>query len=210
MATKIILADDHRMFREMLLSLLTYKGENCVVMAEASNGNETLELLDRYLPDLLLLDYKMPGLDRLSVFCRKALSRSPHTRIIVLSGYSDDETVLEAALGGAKGYVVKGASVSDLLGAIKIVGLGGFWIDPSLPPSAFRLFLERKANRVGKIGKLSRRELQILSHVAEQLSNRDIGSRLHIDKRTVKNHLTHIFMKLGVSSRQQAVRALFQ
>ena len=198
------------MFREMLLSLLTYKGENCVAMAEASNGNETLELLDRYLPDLLLLDYKMPGLDRLSVFCRKAFSRSPHTRIIVLSGYSDDETVLEAALGGAKGYVVKGASVTDLLGAIKIVGLGGFWVDPSLPPSAFRLFLERKKNRAGKIGKLSRRELQVLSHVTERLSNKDIGSRLHIDKRTVKNHLTHIFAKLGVSNREQAAQHLFQ
>jgi len=117
---------------------------------------------------------------------------------------------LEAALGGAKGYVVKGASVKDLLGAIKVVGMGGFWVDPSLPPTAFRLFLERRKNRDGKIGKLSRRELQILSHVAEQMSNRDIGSRLHIDKRTVKNHLTHIFMKLGVTNREQAAQHLFQ
>lgn len=198
------------MFREMLLHVLTFKGENCVIMAEADNGNDTLDLLGRYLPDLLLLDYKMPGVDRLSVFCKKVLRRSPKTRIIVLSGYSDSEVVVEAALGGAKGYIVKGASIADLLGAIKVVGMGGFWVDPSLPPPVFRLFLERKRNRAGNIGKLSRRELQILSHLAERLSNRDIGTRLHIDKRTVKNHLTHIFTKLGVSNREQAAQLFIQ
>jgi DNA-binding NarL/FixJ family response regulator len=209
MPTKIILADDHRMFREMLLSVLAHKGENCVVMAEAATGKDTLDLLGRYLPDLLLLDYKMPDIGRLSVFCREALGRSPHTRIVVLSGYSDPEIVMEAALGGAKGYVVKGASIADLLGALKVVAMGGFWVDPGLPPASFRAFLEQRKNHSGKIDRLSRRELQILSHVAERLSNKDIGSRLHIDKRTVKNHLTHIFTKLGVSSRFQAARFLF-
>ena len=143
MPTRIILADDHCMFREMLLNVLAFKGENYVVMAQAANGTETLDLLSRYLPDLLLLDYKMPGVGRLSVFCKKAIRRSPGTRIIVLSGYSDDEIILEAALGGAKGYIVKGASVADLLGAIKVVQMGGLWVDPSLPPSAFHVFLER-------------------------------------------------------------------
>lgn len=209
MPTKIILADDHRMFREMLLHVLAYKGENCVVMAEAANGTETLDLLGRYLPDLLLLDYKMPGLSRLSVFCKEAVRRSPDTRIIVLSGYSDEDIVLEAALGGAKGYVVKGASVADLLSAIKVVQMGGLWVDPNLSPSAFHAFLKR-GRGTHKIGKLSRRELQILSQVAQRMSNKDIGSRLHIDRRTVKNHLTHIFAKLGVSDRQHAARLLFQ
>jgi DNA-binding NarL/FixJ family response regulator len=206
MPTKIILADDHCMFREMLLNVLTYRCENCVVMAEAANGTDTLDLLARYLPDLLLLDYKMPGLGRLSVFCKQALRCSPDTRIIVLSGYSDEEIVVEAALGGAKGYVVKGASVTDLIGAIKVVRMGGLWVDPNLPPSAFHAFLERRKVRAKKITKLSRRELQVLSHVAQRMSNRDIGSRLHIDKRTVKNHLTHIFTKLDVSNREQAAR----
>lgn len=208
MPTKIVLADDHCMFREMLLNVLAYKGENCVVMAEAANGADALALLGRYLPDLLLLDYKMPGLGRLSVFCKEALRRSPQTRIIVLSGYSDANIVMEAALGGAKGYIVKGASVADLLGAIKVVRMGGLWIDSSLSPSAFQAFLEPR-ERATKIGRLSRRELQVLSHVAQRMSNRDVGSHLHIDKRTVKNHLTHIFTKLGVSNREEASRLFF-
>jgi DNA-binding NarL/FixJ family response regulator len=209
MLTKIILADDHCMFREMLLNVLAYRGENCVVMAEAANATETLDLLGRYLPDLLLLDYKMPGLGRLSVFCKEAIRCSPQTRIIVLSGYSNEEIVVEAALGGAKGYIVKGASVADLLNAIKVVQMGGLWVDPNLSPSAFHAFLERGKVRAKKVTKLSRRELQILSHVAQRISNRDIGSRLHIDKRTVKNHLTHIFTKLGVSNREEASRVFF-
>jgi two-component system NarL family response regulator/two-component system response regulator DegU len=210
MPIKIVLADDHSMFREMLLNVLAYRGENCVVMAQTGNGTDALALISRYLPDVLLLDYDMPGVGRLSGFCQETLRRSPQTRIIVLSGYAKSEIALEAAVGGARGYVVKGASVNDLLAAVKVVRMGGRWIDPNLPTPAFQAFTQPRRNRGGKIGKLSRRELQVLSHVAQRMSNRDIGSRLHIDRRTVTNHLTHIFSKLGVSNRHQAARILFQ
>jgi two-component system, NarL family, response regulator DegU len=204
MPTKIVVADDHSMFREMLLHILTYRGDKCVVMAEAADGGDALALVARYAPDILLLDYKMPGIGRLADFCKEVARRSATTRILVLSGYSEEEIALEAAMGGAKGYIVKGASIDNLLDAIAAVQMGGVWIDPSLPPRIFNAFVGEKTSKLDKIGKLSRRELQVLSLVSQGMSNKQISTHLHIDKRTVKNHLTHIFQKLDVSSRQEA------
>jgi DNA-binding NarL/FixJ family response regulator len=202
--TKIVVADDHSMFREMLLHILTYRGDKCVVMAEAADGGDALALVSRYAPDILLLDYKMPGIGRLADFCKEVARRSAQTRILVLSGYSEEEIALEAAMGGAKGYVVKGASVDNLLDAIAAVQMGGVWVDPSLPPRIFHAFVGEKSSKLDKIGKLSRRELQILSLVSQGLSNTEVGSRLHIHKRTVKNHMTHILQKLEATSREEA------
>jgi DNA-binding NarL/FixJ family response regulator len=210
MPTKIILADDHLMFREMLLHILTFRGDKYIILAEAADGGDTLALVSRYLPDILLLDYKMPGIGRLSAFCKEVLHRSPATRILVLSGYSEEEIALEAALGGAKGYIVKGASVASLLNALTILQRGGIWVDPSLPPVVFHAFLEQKGKKFEKIGKLSRRELEVISLVVQGMTNQQVSSRLHIDKRTVKNHLTHVFQKLGVRDRQQAADLFFQ
>jgi DNA-binding NarL/FixJ family response regulator len=202
--TKIVVADDHSMFREMLLHVLTYRGDKCVVMAEAADGGDALSLVSRYSPDILLLDYKMPGIGRLPDFCKEVTRRSVATRILVLSGYTEEEIALEAALGGAKGYIVKGASIDNLLDAIAAVQMGGVWVDPALPPRVFNAFVGHEERKFNKIGKLSRRELQVLSLVSQEISNKQVGSRLHIDKRTVKNHLTHIYQKLGVTSRQEA------
>lgn len=204
MPTKIVVADDHSMFREMLLHILTYRGEKCVVMAEAADGSDALALVSRYAPDILLLDYKMPGIGRLPDFCKEVTRRSERTRILVLSGYTEEEIAMEAALGGAKGYIVKGASIENLLDAIAAVQMGGVWVDPSLPPKVFSAFVGQQERKFDKIGKLSRRELQILSLVSQGMSNKEVSAHLHIDKRTVKNHLTHIFQKLGVTSRQEA------
>ena len=206
MPVKIILADDDAMFREMLLHALTYRGDNYVIMAHSGEGKETLNLVARYQPDILLLDYSMPGLGRMSSFCKEVTRRSPTTRILVLSGYSNEAVALETALGGAKGYVVKGSTLDDLLNAIKTVQMGGTWVDPNLPRTVFDAFLRRVEVEGEKIRKLTKRELQVLSLVAHGLTNNQIARRLYIDKRTVKNHLTHIFQKLGVTGRQQAAR----
>ena len=140
MPTKVILADDHRMFREMLLSVLAHKGENYVVMAEAATGKDTLDLLGHYLPDLLLLDYKMPGVSRLSAFCRQVAHRSHTTRILIVSACAEEEVVLEAIIGGAQGYILKDASVAEILSAIATIQRGEPWVDPRLPASVFQAF----------------------------------------------------------------------
>jgi len=206
MPIRILLADDHIMFRDMLQEMLRHQGESYAIVGEAADGAETLALLTRHRPDLLLLDYQMPGVGRLSTFCQEVTRRSPATRILLVSGYAEEEIVLEAAVGGAQGYILKGTPVADLLNAIVTLHAGGIWVDPHLPLHAFRAFLHRRGERIDSLEKLSRRELQILSLVAQGLSNKELSTRLHIDRRTVKNHLTHIFAKLRVASRQQAVR----
>ncbi len=206
MLIRILLADDHTLFRQMLREILSRNGKVYDVVGEAAYGEETLNLVTRYHPALLLLDYKMPGLGRLSAFCKEVGRRSPTTRTLLVSGFAGAEIALEAAIGGARGYILKDAPVDDLLTAIATIHAGGIWVDASLPPQVFHTFLRQRVTRAGKLGKLSRQELNVLSLLAQGMGNREIGFRLHICEKTVKNHLTHIFAKLGVVGRQQAVR----
>lgn len=204
MPIKIILADDHSMFREMLRYGLHYKGDKYVIMAEAADGPDTLALVSRYGPDLLLLDVQMPGVGRLSTFGKEVARRGPATRILILSGHSEEEVVMEAAIGGANGYILKGAPFSDLLSAIETVVAGGIWVDPQLPSQAVKAFLQNNSRKDSRLGQLSRQELQILSFVSQGMSNKEISLRLHISQKTVKNHLTHVLAKLGAANRQEA------
>lgn len=191
----------------MLRSMLHFHSDASIeVIGEAEDAQTALSLLTRHQPDLILLDYKIPGLGRLSCFCKEVAQMSPLTRILVLSGYAEEEIALEAVLGGAHGYVLKGASIADLLSAVATVQAGGVWVDPHLPPKVFHTFAHQIKNNNHKMAGLSRRELQILSLIAQGMSNQEVGACLHIDRKTVKNHLTHIFQKLGVTNRSQAGR----
>ena len=207
MRVNILLADDHVMFREILRNMLRfyYQEKKFVVIEEAGCRAEILSLVDRYYPAVVLLDNEMPSLGRLSSFCKEMVSRSPTTRILILSRDSAEEVALEAVLGGAQGYILKRARFAELLSAIDTVLAGGIWVDPRLSPKVFHIFLQWRANGE-KLRALSRREVQVLSLVAQGINNRTIGGRLYIDKRTVKNHVTHIFAKLGVTNRAQATR----
>jgi len=205
---RILLADDHSLFREMLAEVLRRKSETFTVVGEARDGAETLTLVALHQPDLLLLDYEMPSVGRLSTFCQEVADKSPATRTLLVSGYAREKIALEAAVGGVLGYVLKGASITDLLQAITIIHEGGIWIDPRLPPPVFRAFLGQVGKAAPNLGQLSRQELHILSFVSQGLGNKEIGARLYISEKTVKNHLTHIFDKLGVRNREQAALAL--
>lgn len=109
-------------------------------------------------------------------------------------------------MGGIKGYVLKAGPVSDLLTAIAIVHSGGTWADANLPLQIFHIFLHRHGRRAYKLGKLSRQEMKVLCLLAGGISNKEIGAHLYISQKTVKNHFTHVFAKLGVVDRQQAIR----
>ena len=207
MPIPIVLADDHTLFREMLREVLPSKDKAYAVIGEAADGAETLKLVTLHHPDLLLLDYKMPDLGRLSTFCMEVKRQSPTTRILILSGYMEDEIALEAAVGGAQGYILKGTPIGDLLTAIATIHEGGIWVDPHLPPHVFHTFIcHEGGGKSPNLAKLSRQELNILFLVLPGMNNKEIGVRLNISQRTVKNHLTHIFDKLGVVSRREAVR----
>jgi two-component system, NarL family, response regulator DevR len=201
---QILLADDHTLFREMLAEVLSTKKQSYAIIGEAVDGEEALDLVIRHRPHLLLLDYDMPGVGRLSDFCQTVTHYSRTTQILVVSGFAKEEIALEAAIGGAQGYVLKGAPIADLLTAIDTVHTGGVWVDPHLPLQVFRTFLKQGGQKTEGLEQLSRQELQVLVLVSQGLHNREIGARLYISQKTVKNHLNHIFAKLGVTGRRQA------
>lgn len=208
MPVSILIADDHTLFREMLRQTLSGQGDSYTVIGEAADGDQTLNLVTRHRPDVLLLDYKMPGLNRLSTFCCEVGRRNPTTRTLLVTGFREDEIAVEAAIGGVRGYLLKGAPISDLLTAISIIHAGGIWVDSHLPRQVFQTFMVRSRRRDDNLAKLTRQELKILTLMAQGTRNNEIGSHLHISQKTVKNHLTSIFSKLKVNSRQEAAKRL--
>jgi DNA-binding NarL/FixJ family response regulator len=209
MSIRILIADDHIMFADMLQYTLTNQQEQYAVVGVASDGETALGLTLSLRPDLLLLDYEMPKLGRLASFCQELLRQSPETRILVIGSQTEEEYALEAAVGGAHGYISKAAPVADLCSAITAVHAGGIWADPHLPPRVFHTFLHCKGETAQNLKELSRQELTVLNLLAQGLSNQQIGTRLHISPKTVKNHLTHIFAKLRASNRRQAAQQFY-
>ena len=201
---RIVIADDHALFREILSDVLSRRNNGYKLFGAAEDGDEALALVMRWQPDILLLDYGMPRLAPLSGFCMTVKRQSPETRIILLTGFAEEKIALEAAAGRIRGYVLKGATVADLLSAISMVRAGGMWIDTHLPQNVSRAFLRGRGKQTEQLLKLTRQELKILSLLGQNHSNHEIASRLYISDKTVKNHLTHIFAKLNLTSRSQA------
>jgi DNA-binding NarL/FixJ family response regulator len=185
--------------------------KDILVVGEASRGDEITKLVERTKPDVLLLDLKMPKSDIVQTLL-EVKEINPPTKVLVLTAFSEDENILNAAKGGARGYVLKGIDFSTLLRAIKTVQGGGLWIDKELPAAeAFEEIAQdqvmddgdgKENNEAVKI--LTRRELEILRLVAEGLTNEEIGKKIFISEKTVKTHLTNIFDKLKVNNRFKA------
>lgn len=208
--TKVVIADDHTLFREGIKRMLSLE-KDILVVGEASKGDEVTKLVERTKPDILLLDLKMPKGDIVQTLL-EVKDINPATKVLVLTAFSEDENILNAAKGGARGYVLKGIDFSTLLRAIKTVHSGGVWIDKELPAAdAFEEIAQDQFTDLGDaredneaVKMLTRRELEILRLVAEGLTNEEIGKKIFISEKTVKTHLTNIFDKLKVNNRFKA------
>jgi len=211
---KVVIADDHALFRDGLRKILSLE-KDILVVGEAGNGDDIPKIIDRAKPDILLLDLKMPKGDVVQNLL-DVEARSPATRVMILTAFSDEENVLNAAKGGAKGYVPKGVPSATLLQAIKVVHNGGSWIDKEIP--SWETFEEIVQGQMGSreaapqmdesIKALTKREMEILRLVAEGLTNEEIGKKIFISEKTVKTHLTNIFDKLKVNNRFKAALML--
>jgi len=205
---KVVIADDHALFREGLKRILSLE-KNVLVVGEASRGDEVIKVVERTKPDVLLLDLKMPRGDPVQTLLELG-ERNPAIRVLILTAFSEEENILNAAKGGARGYLLKGASSSTLLQAIKTVHAGGVWIDKEVPlAETFEEIVRTQSAKYREpvneaIKSLTRREMEILRLVAEGLSNDEIGKRVFISEKTVKTHLTNIFDKLKVNNRFKA------
>ena len=191
----VLLVDDHALLRTGVANIINQEVDLQVV-AEAGNGVEALEAYDRVKPDVTLLDLRMPVMEGVEVVHRLR-ERDPRARVIVLTTYDTDEEISRALRAGAKAYVLKDISADGLVACIRDVLAGKTYLAPA---AAAKL-----AERVTQV-QLTPRELGVLRLLANGESNKEIAVALAISERTVKTHLAHLFEKLGVTSRTEAVR----
>ena len=205
---KIVIADDQRLMREGLKTILDLE-EDMEVLGTAANGREALELCRRLKPDVVLMDIRMPEMD--GVEATKLISAEGlATRVIVVTTFDDDELIIKALKAGAKTYLLKDLPSEKLLGAIRATFNGDIVLQPEIAAK-----LVEKASGAGssaeeqtdgyKTEALTRREKEILALMVEGLSNSDIAARLFLSEGTVKNQVSVIYGKLGTSDRTQAV-----
>ena len=194
--TRVVIADDHMLVRQGLRRLLEATGQ-IVIVGEATDGEDALEIVEREQPDILLLDIQMPRLGGLGVLERLQAVHIP-TRVIVMTTFAQDETVFQAVRLGARGYLLKDASAAELRQAIDTVAGGG----TLLTPVAAGLL----ADRLHRPDHLTAREREVLALVAEGLRNKEVAARLGSSEKTVQFHIANMFGKLGAQSRTEAVR----
>ena len=204
MSAKVVIVDDHSMVREGLKQLLELNGD-VEVIGEACDGVECLMLLEKVLPQVLLLDINMPKMNGLEVL-EKLKEENINVKVIILTVHNEIEFLLKAVEIGIDGYLLKESDSSELKKAISHVVRGETYIQPSMIPLLNSRMLERDIEKE-KINLLTRRELEVLKLLSVGLYNKEIGKKLDISERTVKNHISSIFKKIDVSVRTQA--ALF-
>ena len=191
----VLVVDDHALLRTGVANIINQESDLRVI-AEASNGAEAVEAFERHRPDVTLLDLRMPVMEGVEAV-RQIRERDPHAKVIVLTTYDTDEDISRALKAGAKAYVLKDISADGLIECIHDVLAGKTYLAPA---AAAKL-----AEGVTRV-QLTPRELATLRLIADGKSNKDIASELGISERTVKTHLGHLFEKLGVTSRTEAVK----
>ena len=198
---RIAIADDHPIFRDGLRKLLALE-EDFKVVAEARDGKEVLDILQREEPDILLLDLKMPGLDGLSTL-QRLQAQKLKTKVIVLTASDDEGEYVQAMKLGTSGIVLKQTATELLIKSIRKVHNGEIWLDSRTTAAVMKQFAS-PGDATGKDRErspLSQREREIVVLVAQGFKNKEIAERMFISEQTVKNHLHNIFDKLGVSDR---------
>lgn len=195
---RVVIVDDHPIVRAGLVGILDATDDMAVV-GVAADGVEAVAVVERERPDVVLMDMRMPRRDgdAATALLREAV---PETRVIVLTTYESDDVIVRAVAAGASGYLLKAAPEAELLAGIRAVAAG----EVALAPSVARVLVAH-AGRPASTPLLTPREVEVLGHVAQGLSNREIGLRLHLGEATVKTHLLKAFAKLDVADRTRAV-----
>ncbi len=199
---RVVIADDHTIFRQGLKELLS-SVPDIEVVGEAPDGWTARNLAQKLKPDVVLLDIEMPGEDGLSA-AEAIAGESPETAVIILTMHADQEHLDRAVAAGVRGYVLKSAGLGELVGAIRAVADGGSAIDPKLMTGFLRRYRERYNPLLSGPNALTGREVEVLKLLAAGYSNKEIARKLGVSASTVKNRLSVIFQKLNVTDRVAA------
>ncbi len=205
MGFSIVVADDHPVVRRGMRALLQDEPDFSIV-GETGDGLETVRLVERLQPDILILDLMMPGLSGLEIL-RIVRQRSPQTRVVVLSMYSDNAFVAEALKNGATCYVLKGCEEENLDRAVREAVAGRRDLSPPVTECAIDAYVEQtRSAHLDPHETLTTREREVLQLGAEGRTSPEIAARLHISQRTVENHRANLMRKLGIRNQSELVR----
>jgi DNA-binding NarL/FixJ family response regulator len=200
---RVLLVDDHDLFRTGLRNLLEEQGVQ--VVGEAASGTDALRIVREIAPDVVVMDLNMPGISGVEA-TREITSIAPLTRVVVLTISDQDDDVMDAIVAGACGYLVKDSSIEELMRGITAAAVGESLISPPIAAKVLQrmraVTLDQGAETIR--AELSERELDVLRLIANGKDNSEIAEALHISPKTVKNHISNILMKLQIDNRIQA------
>jgi len=197
---RVFLLDDHEVVRRGVRDLLE-SDPGLTVVGEASTASEALARVPAVKPDVAVLDVRLPDGNGVEV-CRDLRSQMPDLACLMLTSFADDEALYDAVLAGAAGYVLKQIRGSDLVGAVRTVAGGGSLLDPQATAAVMQR-LRDQATRTDPLSGLTEQERNILALVGEGLTNRQIGDRMFLAEKTVKNYVSSLLAKLGMERRTQ-------
>jgi DNA-binding NarL/FixJ family response regulator len=200
MKTRLMIVDDHEVVRMGLKAALDIE-DDFTVVAEAGNGKDAIEKARAHQPDIVLMDVRMEGMDGIEA-CREIRSELPNTKVLMLTSFAEEETVVAALLAGAAGYVLKNVARARLLEALRSVARGESLLDSKVTKSV----LEKLVGMQAKPGddELTSREREVLVLIADGATNKEIAAKLVVSENTARNHVSHILSKLGFSRRSEA------
>jgi two-component system, NarL family, response regulator DegU len=215
MTTKIVIIDDHQLFREGVKRILDFE-PSFEVVAEGDDGSEAIALVEQYQPDVIIMDINMPNTNGVEA-TGQLIQKFPEAKVIILSIHDDENYVTHALRTGATGYLLKEMDADALIEAVKVVADGGSYLHPRVTHNLVKEYRRLSAEENGSdkyispveirrpLHLLTRRECEVLQLLADGKSNRGIGEALFISEKTVKNHVSNILQKMNVNDRTQAV-----
>ncbi|MEU8343413.1 response regulator transcription factor [Spirillospora sp. NPDC048832] len=198
---RVFLLDDHEVVRRGVAALLSAE-DDIEIVGEAGTADQALARIPAARPDVAVLDVRLPDGDGVTV-CRELRSRLPDLACLMLTSFDDEDALFEAVMAGAAGYVLKQIHGSDLVGAVRTVATGQSLLDPRSTARMLQRLRDRQEKQ-DPLKALTEQERHIFDLIGEGLTNRQIGERLYLAEKTVKNHISSIFAKLGMSRRTQA------
>jgi DNA-binding NarL/FixJ family response regulator len=203
-STRVLVADDHTLFRYGLKAMLA-NAEGFEVVGEASTGEEVVEKVAQTRPDIVLMDIQMPGINGIEA-TRRVLERDPSVGVVVVTMFEDDDSVFAAMRAGARGYVLKGADAEEVLKVVAAVADGEAHFGPQIARRLMGFFSAPKPAAPSEaFPELTAREAEVLDLIAQGCNNAEIASRLYLSQKTVRNHVSSVFLKLQVADRAQAI-----